>query len=67
LLSFEKNEAVLETSDKKEIKWPKDKLPDNLKLGDKFYLFAENDIGFSEGKREMARLILEEILNGEEK
>lgn len=58
--------AVLLTENNEEIKWPKNKLPDNLRVGDVFYLIAGKSIDPSENKREITKIILEEILNGEE-
>ena len=66
LAQLEEKYAVLLTENKEEIKWPKEKLPANLKIGDIFYLAANNNLGSGENKKEMVKIMLEEILNGGE-
>lgn len=58
--------AVIKIFDDQEIKWHKNRLPDNLKEGDTFYLTAQEEVlSNSSGSSQDAINLLEEILNGE--
>lgn len=72
LKRFEKNLAVLVTENKKQILWPREELPSGVKKGDYLYLSSKNDslsnnldrFESEEDRKKMAKVILEEILNG---
>jgi exosome complex RNA-binding protein Csl4 len=62
LLDFQKESALLQTEDNQKIIWPKDRLPENIKVGDDLklrVLSAEQD---EIGKEELAKAILNQIL-----
>ena len=65
LIKIEGDVAIIKIAHDQEIKWQKDKLPDNLKEGDSFYLSAQKEI-IAENKddQQTAIHLLEEILNG---
>ena len=65
LLSLEGEKAVIVLEDGQKMKWPKAKLPANLKVSESFYIIASQEINTEKQKQEIARTILEEILNGE--
>jgi len=67
LLKLEGDQAVVSLEGGQQIKWPKAKLPANLKIGESFYITASREINTEKQKQELARTILEEILNGGEK
>jgi len=56
----EKNLAVIKDEKGQTVSWPKDKVPDNLKPGDKIYFDISQD------KHKTAKEILNEILNPHE-
>ncbi len=67
LTKFEGECAVLKLNSGEEIKWQKSKLPDNLKIGDVFYLIAQaNLLSEEKNQQQIAARLLEEILNGNE-
>ncbi|MFH2105033.1 MAG: hypothetical protein ABII72_02235 [Parcubacteria group bacterium] len=63
LTKLEDKEASLTLEGGQKIKWPKDKLPANLTVGESFYLVVSKEINTEKQKKELARTILEEILN----
>jgi len=58
---FEDRQAVL-VYGKTSILWPKDKLPDDAKEGDSIVLIAKRDIDATKDQEELARTILNELL-----
>lgn len=63
LTKLEGEEALLTLKDGQEIKWSKTKLPANLTVGESFYLVVFKEINTEKQKKELAKTILEEILN----
>ncbi|MBU1177893.1 hypothetical protein KJ903_01615 [Patescibacteria group bacterium] len=63
LVKIENEQAYLTLEDEQQIKWPKAKLPANLMVGESFYLVAAKEINTEKQKKELAKTILEEILN----
>lgn len=64
---FEGDKAVLKTEDNNTIVWPKDKLPNQAKEGEVLTFTITNDIEAEKDKKELAKNILNEILDTEEK
>lgn len=64
---FEGGKAVLKTEDNNTIVWPKDKLPNQAKEGEVLTFTITNDIEAEKDKKELAKNILNEILDTEEK
>ena len=62
---FEENKAVLKTEDGDTIIWPKNKLPENIKEGSVLNFIISRDAETEEEKKELAKNILNEILNTE--
>lgn len=65
LVKIEDEQALLTLENKQQIKWPKDKLPANLTVGESFYLVVSKEVNTEKQKKELAKTILEEILNEE--
>ena len=63
LVRVEGELALLSLEGKQQIKWPKDKLPANLTVGESFYLVVSKEVNTEKQKKELAKTILEEILN----
>lgn len=63
---FEEDKAVLKTEDKEEIIWPKKKLPENIKEGSAMVAFLTDDKMKDEKSLNLAKEVLNEILNPEE-
>ena len=64
---FEEDKAILKTEDNDTIIWPKNKLPNNAKEGEILTFTIANDIEAKKDKKELAKNILNEILDTEEK
>jgi len=60
---FEDNKAVLKTEANENIIWPKNKLPKDAKEGQIFNFAINDDKETSENKKELAKSILNEILD----
>ncbi|HLD27818.1 MAG TPA: DUF3006 domain-containing protein [Patescibacteria group bacterium] len=60
---FEEKLAVIKTLDGGEIFWPIKNLPDEVKAGDSLTLTLETDREQTSGKAELAKSMLNEILN----
>lgn len=60
---FEGDKAVLKTEDNQEIIWPKDKLPENIQEGSVLRIAISSDSGAERADKELAKSILNEILN----
>jgi hypothetical protein len=63
---FEGGEAVLKTKDNQTIIWPKNKLPADAREGALLVFHITSDQDQTEDRRQLAREILNEILNVEE-
>ena len=63
LTKLEAEEALLTLEDGQKIKWPKAKLPANLTVGESFYLVVSKEVNTEKQRKELAKTILEEILN----
>ena len=64
---LEDNKAVLKTEDNETIVWPKDKLPDSAREGEVFTFTIHDDKLAQEDKRSLAKEILNEIINPDDK
>ena len=62
---FENDKAILITKDKIEIIWPKNKLPENASEGIVLNIDIFNDKESTKKNKELAKEILNEILNPE--
>ena len=60
---FEGNKAVLKTENNNEIIWPKDKLPEQAREGMVLNFNIQNNAQAEKEKKELAKDILNEILN----
>ena len=60
---IENDKAILKTDDNDTITWPKDKLPKNTQEGDIFFFDIKNNIDETLNKKELAKDILNEILD----
>lgn len=60
---FEGDKAVLKTKDGETIIWPKNKLPENINEGTVLTYLITGDIETEQEKQEIAKEILNEILN----
>lgn len=60
---FENNKAVFKTKDGENIIWPKNKLPENAKEGQIFNFIINSDKEAIKNKKELAKSILNEILD----
>ena len=60
---FEGGKAVLKTEDNNEIIWPKDKLPEQAREGMVLNFNIQNNIQAEKEKKELAKDILNEILD----
>ena len=60
---FENDKAVLKTEDRFTIIWPKDKLPENIHEGMILVFNIINDAKAEKDKKELAKDILNEILD----
>jgi len=60
---FEDDKAVLKTDDNKTIIWPKAKLPELVKEGDVLVFAIATDKDKTAKNKELAKSILNEILN----
>ena len=60
---FEGDKAVLKTTDNKTIIWPKNKLPKNAREGQGLLFAVAGNIENDEQGRQLAKDILNEILN----
>jgi hypothetical protein len=60
---FEGEKAVLQTEDGQSIVWPKDKLPQDAREGMALNFNILSDAETEKDKRELAKEILNEILN----
>ncbi|RLC38824.1 hypothetical protein DRH27_01345 [Candidatus Falkowbacteria bacterium] len=63
---FENGKAVLKTNDNDTIIWPKNKLPDNLSEGSVLNFKITGNKSEEEDKKNLAKDILNEILNPDE-
>ena len=63
---FEGNFAVLSLEDGQKLNWPKDKLPKDMKEGVVVWLNILKDEEATKHQKELAKEILNEILNSEE-
>lgn len=61
---FEGGYAVLRLSDGQEIFWPKNQIPQDIKLGEKIYLLIRSLEETKIDNQDLAKNILEQILNG---
>lgn len=64
---FENDKVVLKTDDGDTIIWPKNKLPENTREGAVLNFNILSDLETEKDKREMAKEILNEILDVENK
>jgi|GEM_PF-1326846 len=62
---FEGHFAVL-THGEGELIWPKDKLPEHTKEGDSMILVAKRDVDATKDRAELAKTMLNELLNRNE-
>lgn len=62
---FENDKAVLRTEDGRSIAWPKDKLPNGAREGASLNFNILSDNETEKDKRELAKEILNEILNAD--
>lgn len=62
---LENDKAVLQTEDGQSIIWPKDKLPAGAREGMALNFNILSDIETEKSKRELAKEILNEILNAD--
>lgn len=62
---FENEKAVLKMENGETVVWPKDKLPEDAKEGEIFIFSIMNDEEKKTDKKELAKNILNEILNPE--
>jgi len=60
---FEGEKAVLKTDSGHNIAWPKNNLPDNCHEGSILFFNITTEEGFEEQKRNLAKSVLNEILN----
>jgi len=60
---FEEDKAILKTEDNKTIVWPKQKLPSDIKEGAVLTFIITKDLETEDEKKELAKNILNEILN----
>jgi len=60
---FEEDKAVLKTKDGDTVIWPKNKLPENIKEGSVLAFIISRDAETEEEKKELAKSILNEMLN----
>lgn len=60
---FEDDKAILKTSDSKTIIWPTQKLPENVKEGDVLIFTIHTENEKTAKNKELAKTILNEILN----
>ncbi|OQX70804.1 hypothetical protein B6D52_03450 [Candidatus Parcubacteria bacterium 4484_255] len=60
---FEGDQAVLKTADNKTIVWPKNKLPKDAREGQGLLFTVTGNIESDEQSRQLAKDILNEILN----
>jgi hypothetical protein len=60
---FENGRAVLRTTDRQSIIWPKDKLPANIHEGSVLRIAVSSDQAAESADKELAKDILNEILN----
>ncbi len=60
---FEEGRAVLKTKDKQTIIWPKNKLPENVGEGTVLRIALTDDQATASADKELAKDILNEILN----
>ena len=60
---FEGGKVVLKTEDNNEIIWPKDKLPEQAREGMVLNFNIQNNIQAEKEKKELAKDILNEILD----
>ena len=64
---FEEDKAILKTEDNQTIIWPKNKLPHNIKEGGFLFFDIQENKNQEEQNKKLAKTILNEILNGDEK
>ena len=64
---FEGDTAVLKTEDAQSIVWPKDKLPKNVQEGSVLKIAIGSDIAAESADKELAKDILNEILDSSQK
>lgn len=60
---FENDKAILKTEDRSTIIWPKDQLPENIHEGMVLVFNITNDAKDEKDKKELAKDILNEILD----
>jgi len=63
---FENGSVVLKTDDKQTIVWPKNKLPENIHEGSVLTIAVNSDIDSEKNNRDLAKDILNEILDSSE-
>ena len=61
---YEKGYGVLRLEDGQEVFWPKNQLAKNISVGSKVFIIARTEEENSVESKELAKNILEEILNG---
>jgi hypothetical protein len=64
---FEGEKAVLKTNDGQTIIWPKNMLPEDSREGTVLEFLIDTDLAIEDKKRKMAKEVLNELLNTEEK
>lgn len=62
---IEESNAVLKTNDNKTIIWPKNKLPDDIKEGQTLVFTISTNNDNEDNSRQIAKDILNEILNSD--
>ncbi|MBI4281756.1 DUF3006 domain-containing protein [Candidatus Uhrbacteria bacterium] len=60
---FEGHHAVIITEDGQQLLVTKDRLPKNANVGDELWLHIETNAMREEGRKKMAKALLDEILN----
>ncbi|MDD4333404.1 MAG: DUF3006 domain-containing protein [Patescibacteria group bacterium] len=63
---FENDKAVLKTDDNATIIWPKNKLPQDAHEGSILSFIINSDIKTEEEKKQIAKEVLNELLNAED-
>ncbi|MEK7159386.1 MAG: DUF3006 family protein [Patescibacteria group bacterium] len=63
---FENDKAVIILNDGQQLIWPKSKLTDDTTAGQAVSLYLSEDESGAENKKQLAKDVLNEILNGEE-
>ena len=64
---YEKNYAIFRLTDGQELFWPKEMLREGIHIGSKIHLIVKSEQEQVSESRELAKNILEQILNGKSK